>query len=55
MSEIQRVEIGLRARAKVLSRHTSEHRARELEAHVAELIGTTTTLDEEPALVGALV
>ena len=55
ISEVQRVEIGLRARAKVLARHTSEHRARELEAHVADLLGRrTTTVDEEPALVGAL-
>lgn len=55
ISEIQRVEIGLRARAKVLARHTSEHRARELESHVAELLDRrTTTIDEEPALVGAV-
>jgi spore maturation protein CgeB len=55
ISEIQRVEIGLRARAKILAQHTSEHRARELESHVAELLGRrTNTFDEESALVGAV-
>jgi len=53
ISENQRVEIGLRARAKILAKHTSEHRVRELEAHVSELLGSRTTLDEE-ALVGAV-
>ena len=43
ITESQRIWIGERARAKVLSRHTSEHRARELEAHVA------TVLNEKPA------
>jgi spore maturation protein CgeB len=53
ISEIQRVEIGLRARAKILAKHTSEHRVRELEGHVAELLRSRTTIDEE-ALVGAV-
>jgi spore maturation protein CgeB len=56
ITESQRSEIGVRARARILARHTSEHRARELEGHVAELMGSTTTLDEEPesTLVGAV-
>jgi spore maturation protein CgeB len=55
ITEGQRVEIGLRARAKILARHTSEHRVRELESHVAELTsGRTTTLDAETELVGAV-
>jgi spore maturation protein CgeB len=53
ITESQRKEIGERARAKVLARHTSEHRARELERHVAELLAGRQTLDEE-ALVGAV-
>lgn len=54
ITERQRIEIGQRARAKILARHTSEHRARQLEMHVAELLGGRTTLDTETALVGAV-
>jgi spore maturation protein CgeB len=55
ISEIQRVEIGLRARAKILAQHTSDHRVRELENHVAELMDVRVAeLDEEAALVGAV-
>lgn len=52
ISETQRIEIGQRARAKILGRHTSEHRARELEQYVAEL--TSGRVDTEPELVGAV-
>lgn len=54
ITESQRVEIGLRARAKILARHTSEHRARELERHVAELTSGRTIEDTESELVGAV-
>jgi spore maturation protein CgeB len=36
MSEAERIRIGQRARAKVLSQHTAEHRAIQLEAYLAE-------------------
>ena len=39
MSEAQRRTIGQRARDRVLSAHTSEHRAVELEAYIAEAMG----------------
>lgn len=51
ITESQRVWIGERARAKVLSRHTSEHRARELEAHVATVLNEKQA---ESALVEAI-
>jgi spore maturation protein CgeB len=54
ITETQRKEIGQRARAKVLARHTSEHRARELERHVAELLDRRRPLDVETELVGAV-
>lgn len=54
ISESQRLRIGERARAKVLSRHTSDHRARELEDHVAAVLEGKRTLPEEPALVEAI-
>lgn len=54
ITESQRLQIGERARAKVLSRHTSEHRARELEAYVAAVIEGRRTLPEESTLVEAL-
>jgi spore maturation protein CgeB len=54
ITESQRLRIGERARAKILSRHTSEHRARELEAHVAAVLEGKGTLPEEPALVEAI-
>lgn len=38
--EDQRIEIGQRARARVLGEHTSAHRAEELEAYVAAVRGT---------------
>jgi spore maturation protein CgeB len=39
VSETERSEIGRRARARVLARHTAAHRAAELEAYAAELVG----------------
>ena len=39
LPEAERRTIGQRARARVLSAHTSEHRALELEAYVAEALG----------------
>lgn len=43
ITELQRRQIGERARAKVLARHTSDHRARELETHVAEVLAAKET------------
>ena len=40
VGEDERLEIGARARAQVLARHTSAHRARELEAILSEIVGT---------------
>ena len=37
--EVDRVQIGLRARARVLGAHTAQHRVRELEQYVAEVRG----------------
>jgi spore maturation protein CgeB len=39
MPEAERVEIGRRARARVLAEHTARHRAHELVAYTAELLG----------------
>jgi spore maturation protein CgeB len=39
LGDEERRAIGERARARVLAAHTAEHRARELEEHVAELVG----------------
>lgn len=41
ISEKERVDIGRRARARVLAAHTSAHRAAELEAYVDEVTGNT--------------
>jgi len=43
MSEAERARIGARGRARVLASHTSIHRARELEAYVAEATGGDST------------
>ncbi len=40
LSDSERRTIGQRARDRVLAAHTSEHRALELEAYVAEALGT---------------
>ncbi|HEY5958163.1 MAG TPA: glycosyltransferase [Polyangiaceae bacterium] len=37
MPEAERIEIGSRARARVLAQHTSQHRARQLEHYIVEL------------------
>jgi hypothetical protein len=39
LSEAERVQIGNRARARVLKNHTSDHRAAELETYVLEVQG----------------
>ncbi len=54
ITESQRIRIGERARAKILSQHTSEHRARELEAHVAAVLDGKRTVPAESALVEAI-
>ncbi len=43
MDEETRATIGAAARARVLAEHTAEHRAEELEQHVAALTGQTPT------------
>jgi spore maturation protein CgeB len=40
IEEDQRLEIGQKARKKVLAAHTSAHRAKELESYLFELLGT---------------
>ncbi|HKS09995.1 MAG TPA: glycosyltransferase [Pyrinomonadaceae bacterium] len=52
--EKERRAIGERARVRVLSEHTSERRAIELEHYVAEVMQTTATTQPDPQTAGAL-
>ncbi|HVL66482.1 MAG TPA: glycosyltransferase [Vicinamibacterales bacterium] len=49
LPEEDRLEIGRRARDRVLRAHTAEHRAIELEEYVAELAGRASASAQEPA------
>jgi spore maturation protein CgeB len=52
MPEADRLAIGERARARVLSAHTSTHRAAELERYVAEITGNGSLAAEHSMTVG---
>lgn len=54
ISENDRRAIGERARRRVLSEHTSERRAIELEEYVAEVTQTTATEQTDPQTAGAI-
>jgi spore maturation protein CgeB len=51
MPEADRLAVGERARSRVLSSHTSAHRAAELEGYVAEITGGGRLSLEQPMAV----
>ena len=53
LPESERLAIGLRARSRILESHTSQHRAFELEQHVAEVLGRSVSAPVVTATEGA--